>query len=233
MDEFELIRRCFGERTTRRAGTVLGIGDDAALLDTGGRPLGHARATTSFSGSDDAAGTARHVFGVAFIRLAARAVTPRWATLALTLDTRDFDCIESFSTAAAALCDACEVELIGGDTTRGPGRATVFALGAESALPHRTARPPSTAAVRARIPLAPALAMAGAPGHAIADLIAVCKDLADHGAEIRCDETRSTNDDTRAEALILVAYADTAGMDALRAAAARVRPDTRRHDSDD
>ena len=104
-----------------RSGTVLGIGDDAALLDTGGLPLAHAVATVRFSARDDARAVACRVFGAAFIRLAARAVTPRWATLGITLPSSDLDWIEPFSDIASALCDACAVELIGGDTTRGPG----------------------------------------------------------------------------------------------------------------
>ena len=133
MDEFELITRCFHARTARRRGTVLGIGDDAALLDTGGLPLANARATARFAGGNDAGGIARRAFGTAFIRLAAQAVTPRWATLGLTLEAGDPDWIERFAAATAAVCEACGVELIGGDTTRGPGRATVFALGTGNA----------------------------------------------------------------------------------------------------
>ena len=139
MDEFELITRCFRARTARRRGTVLGIGDDAALLDTGGLPLAHARATAPFADGDNAGGISRRAFGTAFIRLAAQAVTPRWATLGLTLEASDPDWVERFAAAAAATCDACGVELIGGDTTRGPGRATVFALGTGSALAHESA----------------------------------------------------------------------------------------------
>ena len=134
MDEFELITHCFRARTARRRGTVLGIGDDAALLDTGGLPLANARATTRFAGRDDAGEVAHRAFGAAFIRLAAQAVTPRWATLGLTLEAGESDWVERFAAATAAACEACGVELIGGDTTRGPGRATVFALGTESAL---------------------------------------------------------------------------------------------------
>ena len=137
MDEFDLVTRCFRDRTPRRPDTVLGIGDDAALLDTGGLPLVHATATAAFPAGDDAAGVARYVFAAALLRLAARAVTPRWTTLGLTLETAEPDRLERFSTAAAAVCTANGVELIGGDTTRGPGRATVFALGAGPALPRR------------------------------------------------------------------------------------------------
>ena len=134
MDEFELIERCFNARTARRRGTVLGIGDDAALLDTGGLPLANARATARFAGRDDAGEVARRAFGIAFIRLAAQAVTPRWATLGLTLEAGGSDWVERFAAATAAVCEACGVELVGGDTTRGPGRATVFALGTGNAI---------------------------------------------------------------------------------------------------
>ena len=139
VDEFEVIARCFRDRAPRRPDTVLGIGDDAALLDTGGLPLVHAGATVAFSAYGDAAGIARHVFGTALHRLAARAATARWATLALTLEAADPDWLERFSAAAAAVCEASGIELVGGDTTRGPGRATVFALGVGTALPRRSA----------------------------------------------------------------------------------------------
>ena len=229
MDEFELIRRCFRGRTMQRPGTVLGIGDDAALLDTGGLPLDHARATVPFRGSDDAGETARHVFGTAFIRLAAQGVTPRWATLGLTLEAGACDWIVSFSDAAATVCNACEVELIGGDTTSGPGRATVFALGAQRALSRRTVPRPSAATVEVRLPLAPARA----PEPAIAHLVSVCIGLAAGGAEIRCSEVPGMPDDAHPGALELVVHTDAAAMDALRTAAHRLRPEPGRLESDD
>ena len=221
MDEFELIRHCFRARAVQRPGTVLGIGDDAALLDTGARSLVHARATVAIAARDDAAGAARRVFAAAFLRLAAQAVTPRWATLGLTLKTGDADRAESFSAAVAAVCDACAVELIGGDTTRGPGRATVFALGAGSLLSRRTISRPSVARVEARWPLVPARASE----HAIAGLVSVCTDLAARGARIRCDDSADTGDDPRPGTLELVVRADAAGMDALHDAAGRLRAD--------
>ena len=236
MDEFELITRCFRDRTPRRPDTVLGIGDDAALLDTGGLPLVHAGATAAFSAHDDAAVVARRVFGAALLRLAARAARPRWATLALTLEAADPDWLERFSAAAAAICEASGVELAGGDTTRGPGRATVFALGAGSALPHR--RPelrPRTAAAGVRLSLVaadtPEHVLTGAPEQAIADLVSVCADLAGRGTEIRwCDVSNAKDGagegaggDTRA--LELIARTDDRGMEALRATASRHRFD--------
>ena len=200
---------------------MLGIGDDAALLDTGALSLVHARATVALAARDDAAGAARRVFAAAFLRLAAQAVPPRWATLGLTLKAGDVDRAESFSAAAAAVCDACAVELIGGDTTRGPGRATVFALGAGCFLSSRTASRPLVAKVEARWPLAPARASE----HAIAGLVSVCTDLAACGARIQCDDSAGTGDDPRSGTLELVVRTDAAGMDALHDAAGHLRAD--------
>ena len=234
VDEFELIAHCFRDRTPRRPDTVLGIGDDAALLDTGGLPLVHAGATAAFCAHDDATRVARHAFGAALLRLAARATTPRWATLALTLEAADPDWLEGFSAAAAAVCEASGVELAGGDTTRGPGRATVFALGAGTALPRPPEPRPRTAATRMRL----SLATADAPEHAIADLVSVCADLAGHGADLQWRDMPNAGDgasgdtgdgkggdgagnDTRA--LELVAYAGNGDMEALHAIASRHR----------
>ena len=226
MDEFELIGRCFRDRATRRPGTVLGIGDDSALLDAGGLPLVRAWATVPFRPLDDCAGTARHVFGAAFIRLAARAATPRWATLALTLETGAPAPVESFSVAAAALCDACGVELVGGDITRGPGRATVFASGTGGALRREDAPSPSTAVVEARL----ALAAADAPERLIADLVSACTELAGRGAVILCDDGPDAV--AGAGSLELLARTDAAGIEALRAVAGGLPMETRPPASD-
>lgn len=211
MDEFELIAHCFREPAVRRRGTVLGIGDDAAVLDTGGGRLIHARGTAAFAEDTDPAGLARRVFGAAFIRLATRSTIPRWATLGLTLDASGTAWIEHFAGATAAICDACGVELIGGDTTRGPGRATVFALGAENTGPPRPSRPLPTAAATVRLPLG-----AAAPERAIADLVSACVALAGGGVTILAEFGTDVEADDRH--LEFVAYTDAAGLGLLRAA---------------
>ena len=212
MDEFELIARCFRDPTVRRRGTVLGIGDDAAVLDTGGGRLVHARGSAAYRADTDPAGLARRVFGATFIRLATRSTAPRWATLGLTLDASGSAWIEHFAGAAAAVCDACGVELVGGDTTRGPGRATVFALGVERTGSRRPTPPRPTAAASVRLPLG----TAGTPGRAIADLVSACVALAGGGATILCEFGTDVDDGDRL--LALVAYTDAAGLGLLRAA---------------
>lgn len=223
MEEFDLIERCFRDRATRRPGTVLGIGDDAALLDTSGLSLVRAWATVRFRTRDDGTATARHAFGAAFIRLAARAATPRWATLALTLEAGAPATVESFSAAAAALCDACRVELIGGDTTRGPGRATVFASGTEGTHLREGAPSPPAAMVEARL----TLATADTPIRLIADLVSACTELAARGAVILCDDVSDANAAAGAGCLELLARTDAAGIETLRTVAGRLPMQTR------
>ena len=228
MDEFELIRRCFRDRATRRPDTVLGIGDDAALLDANGLPLLRARATAPFSSLDDGAATARYAFAAAFLRLAARAATPRWATLSLTVEAGAHARVEPFAVAAAAVCAACDVELIGGDTTRGPGRATVFASGTEHARLRRSASPPPAAGVEARL----TLATTDAPVGVIPELVCACADLAARGAVIRCDDAPNAGAAAGAGPLELLARTDTTGMEVLRAAAGSLPMESRTLASD-
>ena len=228
MDEFELIGRCFRDRATRRPDTVLGIGDDSALLDAGGLPLVRAWATVPFSSADDGAGISRYALAAAFIRLAARAATPRWVTLALTLEADAHVLLDPFAVAAAAVCDACGVELIGGDTTRGPGRATVFASGTEGAHPHRSAASPSAAAAEARL----ALPTADAPERVIADLVAACAELAAGGASILCEGGPGGEGAAGARSIELIVRTDDAGMDRLFDVARRLSLDVRRLEAD-
>src|SRR5271169_306893 len=136
LGEFELIRRFFSRRDAARAesGVVLGIGDDAALLEL---PLGTdlvAAVDTLVAGRHFPAGTdARSVghraLAVNLSDLAAMGATPAWATLALTLPTADPDWLERFSGGFAQLANAHGVALVGGDTTAGPLTISVQILG--------------------------------------------------------------------------------------------------------
>jgi thiamine-monophosphate kinase len=61
--------------------------------------------------------------------LAAMGAKPHWASLALTLPQADESWLAEFTRGFFALADRYDVELIGGDTTRGPLTLTVQALG--------------------------------------------------------------------------------------------------------
>lgn len=129
--EFDLIARYFMP-TTRH--TVLAGGDDAALI--------RVRAGMELAVSTDALISGRHFFedadplsvghksmAVNVSDLAAMGATPRWATLALALPSADEDWIAPFARGLLALAEDHGVDLVGGDTTRGPLMICVTIMG--------------------------------------------------------------------------------------------------------
>jgi thiamine-monophosphate kinase len=129
--EFDLIRRHFS-RPARQA--LLGPGDDAALL----RPdAGAALAVSTdmlLEGRHFARGAAPRLLGhkalaVNLSDMAAMGATPRWATLALALPAADEAWIAAFAEGFYALAARFQVDLVGGDTTRGPLAICVTILG--------------------------------------------------------------------------------------------------------
>ncbi|EJL91143.1 thiamine-phosphate kinase [Pantoea sp. GM01] len=123
--EFELIARYFNRVTSSRRDVEKGIGDDCALLNV------PEKQTLAIS-------TDTLVAGVHFLRdihpadlgykavavnlsdLAAMGADPAWLTLALTLPEIDENWVAAFSDSLFELLDYYDMQLIGGDTTRGP-----------------------------------------------------------------------------------------------------------------
>jgi thiamine-monophosphate kinase len=149
MNEFELIRRYF---TRPAPHAVLGVGDDCALIAP--RP-GH-----EFAISTDMLVAGRHflydtepealghkTLAVNLSDCAAVGAEPRYALLAGALPEADPDWLDAFSRGLFALADRFGVELIGGDTTRGPLTLCVTIIGevpAGQALLRSGARPGDT-----------------------------------------------------------------------------------------
>lgn len=129
--EFEVIARYF----TRPARTaVLGVGDDCALVRV---PADLALAVTTdllvegthFLPGSDPVKLGHKALAVNLSDLAAMGADPRWATLSLVLPEADESWLESFARGLFEIADRYGVELIGGDTTRGPRTVSVTALG--------------------------------------------------------------------------------------------------------
>ncbi|BCL75046.1 thiamine-monophosphate kinase [Jeongeupia sp. HS-3] len=123
MNEFDLIGRYFA-RPARRA--LLGVGDDCALLSP--PPPGQVLAVSVdmlvegrhfFAGVDPRA-LGHKTLAVNLSDLAAMGAKPAWFTLALALPGADADWLAGFADGLFALADAADIELVGGDTTRGP-----------------------------------------------------------------------------------------------------------------
>lgn len=144
--EFELIDRYF-THPARRA--ILGVGDDAALIKAGSGKL-LAVATDMLVGgrhffpNADPESVGHKALAVNLSDMAAMGAAPRWATLALALPKADPRWLAGFSRGFMRLARKHGVELIGGDTTRGPLNICVQIIGdvpARRALRRDGARP--------------------------------------------------------------------------------------------
>lgn len=129
--EFNLIARYF-TRSTKRA--ALGIGDDCALIKvSAGCELAISTDTlvegVHFFAGADAEKLGHKSLAVNLSDLAAMGATPRYVTLALTLPSIDDAWLAAFSRGFFSLADEFDVELIGGDTTRGPLSITLTIMG--------------------------------------------------------------------------------------------------------
>ncbi len=124
MPEFDLIDR-IRARVGVRGDVVLGIGDDAALLQV---PAGHllvVAADTLNDGVHFPQGTAAADIGwkalaVNLSDLAAMGAEPAWCTLSLSLPHDESAWVDGFLDGFLALAARHGVALVGGDTTRGP-----------------------------------------------------------------------------------------------------------------
>jgi len=133
MAEFDLIG-LIRERATTRDDVLLGIGDDAALVQP---PPGHALVVTADTlneGVHFPAGTAAADIGwkalaVNLSDLASMGAKPAWCTLSLSLPHADAGWVRAFIAGFLELAGRHGIALVGGDTTRGPLSVGVTAMG--------------------------------------------------------------------------------------------------------
>ena len=129
--EFALIDRYFARPTPS---AVLGPGDDCALVQpTPGKQLAVTTdmlvAGTHFLPDTDPRNLGWKALAVNLSDLAAMGATARWVTLAGALPAADAAWIEGFADGFFACAREYGVDVIGGDTTRGPLNLCVTALG--------------------------------------------------------------------------------------------------------
>lgn len=151
MGEFELIRNYFAAAPCAQAGegVALGIGDDCALLTL---PPGEQLAISTdtlvsgvhFPDVCDPFLLGQRALGVSASDLAAMGATPVAFTLALTLPEVSPTWLQAFAQGLNLMAQGCGLQLVGGDTTRGPLSLTVTVFGrvpAGQALTRSGARP--------------------------------------------------------------------------------------------
>jgi len=133
LSEFDLIKEYF-VRPHHAQRATLGIGDDCALLTP---TPGMQTAISSdmlvegrhFFAGEDAARLGHKALAVNLSDLAAMGARPVGFTLALALPAADRAWLEGFSRGLFALADAFNIELIGGDTTKGPLNICITVFG--------------------------------------------------------------------------------------------------------
>lgn len=130
--EFDLIRTYF-QRTAQNDKIILGNGDDCALL--------HSHATLALSIDTLVAGThfienamtpfdlGYRALAVNLSDLAAMGAKPLAFLLALTLPKADEKWLAEFSRGLFSLADSYSLDLIGGNTTKGPLAITIQIIG--------------------------------------------------------------------------------------------------------
>ena len=133
LGEFDLIERYF-TRQGDRSDVLLGVGDDAALLQVPPGQVLVAAMDTLVEGRhflpDAPPGSVGHqALAVNLSDLAAMGATPAWALLSLSLPEPDEAWLGGFAAGLYALAESCGVALVGGDTVRGPRVVTITALG--------------------------------------------------------------------------------------------------------
>lgn len=129
--EFDLIRQYFSHAAPR---TVLGVGDDAALIRADkGQLLAVAAdmlvAGRHFFRDADPESVGHKALAVNLSDMAAMGATPRWATLGIALPKADTRWVAAFAKGFMTLARKHGVALIGGDTTRGPLNICVQIIG--------------------------------------------------------------------------------------------------------
>ncbi|MBS0976189.1 thiamine-phosphate kinase, partial [Serratia rubidaea] len=123
--EFDLIARYFDRFKSLRRDVQLGIGDDCALLTVAEKQLLAISTDTLVAGVHflpdiDPGDLGYKALAVNLSDLAAMGADPAWLSLALTLPEVDETWLKAFSDALFEQLNYYGMQLIGGDTTRGP-----------------------------------------------------------------------------------------------------------------
>jgi thiamine-monophosphate kinase len=183
--EFDLIARYFNRYRTARQDVQLGIGDDCALLTVTDKQQIAVSTDTLVEGihflkTISPADLGYKALAVNLSDLAAMGADPAWVSLALTLPEVNTDWLEAFSDSLFEQLDYYGMQLIGGDTTRGPLSMTLT--------------------IQGLVPAGRALLRSGAR---VGDWIFVTGTLGDSAAGLAILQDRLTvNDDKASQALI-------------------------------
>lgn len=129
LSEFEIIEKYFAQQVNRRD-VIVGIGDDCSIVEVPPANVLAISTDTLVAGQHFPLNTEAKAIGykalaVNLSDLAAQGATPAWATLALTMPEAKEAWIEDFCRGFFTLLNQYNMQLIGGDLTRGSLTITV------------------------------------------------------------------------------------------------------------
>jgi len=207
-DEFGLIRDYFSDIGSDSTGSVrLSVGDDCAVIAPPSNRDMVVSIDTMVEGTHFPVGTpgdrvASRLLGAALSDLAAMAATPAFFTLALTLPDTNAIWLRAFSTRLAELARLYGVQLVGGDTTRGPLTLSIQVHGwtmPDKALLRSGARPGDR------------IFVTGTLGDSRGGLETLLKDI--HGEQVPFLQHRFFCPEPRLDTALLIAPFATAAID--------------------
>jgi len=132
MNEFDLIEKYFNWKQVNKI--ELSVGDDCALISIDANYQLATSVDTLIEGvhfpqETSPADIAHKALAVNLSDLAAMGATPKYFTLALTLPEFDQHWLEQFSSSLKSLSDEYQINLVGGDTTKGKLSITINVTG--------------------------------------------------------------------------------------------------------
>jgi len=149
LNEFNLIQRYFVSPKLARKDVHVGIGDDAAITEVPNKQLLATTTDTLVSGvhflpDTSPSAIAHKAIAVNLSDLAAMGAEPSWISLSLSMPDASEDWLQAFSEKIIELCEYYSIQLIGGDTVKGPLCITITAQGfvpPESVIKRSGAKP--------------------------------------------------------------------------------------------
>lgn len=134
LNEFSLIKRYFADTGSTRLAPILSQGDDAAVIEVPAGMQAVMSMDTLINGvhfpkGTSAADIAYKSLAVNLSDLAAMGATPAWFLLSLSLPDTNESWLHEFSSSLKEVAEIFQLELVGGDTCRGPLSITIQITG--------------------------------------------------------------------------------------------------------
>jgi len=134
MNEFEIINEFLALKVKNRKDVIQGVGDDCALLKV---PRGQRLAVSMdtliadvhFLSDCNPSHIAHKAIAVNLSDLAAAGAEPAWITVSLTIPKFDKAWLESFHSGLTKMAEYFGIQIVGGDTCKGPLSITIQAHG--------------------------------------------------------------------------------------------------------